>query len=62
MSSHLSKELATTLILIAQIRRLHAPVRYRDQIICGHCSGYAGESCDNAPEIYPCPTVKILEK
>lgn len=62
MSSHLSKELATTLILIAQIRALHRPVRYGDLIICGHCSGYGDGSCDNPPEIYPCPTIKILEK
>jgi hypothetical protein len=47
---------------LTAVRELHAPVQYRQQTICGHCSGYGGGSCDNGTHLYPCDTVAVLDQ
>jgi hypothetical protein len=44
-----------------RVRALHHPVEYRGQTICAHCSAWGGNSTDNAPEPYPCDTLRALD-
>jgi signal transduction histidine kinase len=44
-----------------RIRALHQPVEYRGHTICAHCSAWGGNSTDNAPQPYPCDTIRALD-
>lgn len=47
---------------IARVRARHRLVNHRGRSICAECSAYDGQTTDNPPLRWPCPTIAALDE